>query len=177
MYHCSFGSGYDKVSILIIVISPILVAIGISNVIGQQYLLPTKRQKEFTISVTIGAIINFSLNLIFIRLWKSIGASIATVIAECAVTITQIILVRKTIELKKILKIGINYLISAIVMFIVSCLIGLVIHSNKISIVLQVMCGSIVYFVILLILKDSLIFEGIKLLKQKLKRSSSKEIV
>ena len=166
-----FGSGFEKVSILIIVISPILVAIGISNIIGQQYLLPTKRQKEFTISVTIGAIINFILNMIFINIWKSIGASIATVIAECMVTITQIILVRKTIEFKKVLKIGVNYFVASIVMFVVSILIGLVIKSNKISIIVQVICGFVVYFSILLIVKDSLIYEGIELIKRKYKHT------
>ena len=165
-----FGSGYDKVAILIIVIAPILLAIGMSNVIGQQYLLPTKRQKEFTISVTIGAIMNFILNLIFINLWKSIGASIATVIAECAVTITQIILVRKSIKLREILKTGINYFIAAIFMFIVSILVGLVIKSNIISIFLQVIAGGITYFTILFIMKDDLIYEGIGLVKQRLRR-------
>lgn len=164
-----FGSGYDKVSLLIIVISPILVAIGISNVIGQQYLLPTKKQKQFTISVTIGAFVNFILNMIFIRLWKSIGASIATVIAECSVTIAQLILVRKSFKLKEILKTGINYFIASIIMFLVSIGVGLLINSAKLSIILQVITGSITYFIILCIIKDPLIKEGINLVKQKIK--------
>ena len=41
-----YGDGYDKVVDLLIIISPILVAIGLSNVIGTQYLLPTKQQKK-----------------------------------------------------------------------------------------------------------------------------------
>ena len=45
-----FGEGYDKVAILMNVISPIILFIGLSNVTGTQYLLPTKRQKEYTIS-------------------------------------------------------------------------------------------------------------------------------
>ena len=58
-----FGEGYGKVAILMNVISPIILFIGLSNVIGTQYLLPTKRQKEFTISVVCGAIINFIINI------------------------------------------------------------------------------------------------------------------
>ena len=46
-----FGQGYDRVIILMNAISPIILAIGISNVTGTQYLLPTKRQREFSISV------------------------------------------------------------------------------------------------------------------------------
>ena len=77
-----FGEGYDKVVILISVIVPIVLFIGLSNLIGTQYLLPIKKQKEFTISVIAGACINFILNLLLIREFKSIGASIATVIDD-----------------------------------------------------------------------------------------------
>ena len=41
-----YGEGYEKVVYLIVVISPIILAIGLSNVIGTQYLLPTKQQKN-----------------------------------------------------------------------------------------------------------------------------------
>ena len=37
-----FGQGYDRVALIINVISPIILFIGMSNVIGTQYLLPTK---------------------------------------------------------------------------------------------------------------------------------------
>ena len=46
-----FGDGYEKVALLIKIISPILLLMGIANVIGTQYLLPTKRQKEYTLSL------------------------------------------------------------------------------------------------------------------------------
>ena len=84
-----FGHGYDEVIQLMIIISPILLIIGISNVIGTQYLLPTKRQKEYTISVIVGALVNFILNLILIRKDGAVGASIATVLAESSITAIQ----------------------------------------------------------------------------------------
>lgn len=58
-----FGQGYERVVILMNVISPIILIIGMSNVTGTQYLLPTKRQREFSISVICGAVINFILNI------------------------------------------------------------------------------------------------------------------
>ena len=80
-----FGQGYEKVAMLINIISPVVLFIGISNIIGTQYLLPTKKQKSFTISVTAGAIINFLLNTILINKIGSVGACVATVIAEIIV--------------------------------------------------------------------------------------------
>ena len=167
LYQYFFGQGYEKVIYLINVISPIIIAISLSNAIGNQYLLPTKKQKEFTISVTLGAIVNFILNIIFINLWKSIGASIATVMAECTVTGIQFYLVRKEIKFIDVVKIGKNYFIASIGMFIVSMLLNILIRSNLISIVLQVSCGAIIYFLILILLKDKMIYEGIQLIKSR----------
>ena len=63
-----FGQGYDRVIILMNTITPIILLIGMSSAIGTQYLLPTKRQREFTISVVCGAIINFIMNISLI--WR-----------------------------------------------------------------------------------------------------------
>ena len=161
-----YGSGYDKVTILINIIIPIILIIGLSNVIGSQYLLPTKKQKEFTTSVIIGAIVNFILNAILIRKWQSIGASIATVIAEFTVTGTQMYLVRKDIDIKNIFKISQKYLMSSIIMFIVSLILGTVISNNIESIIVQMISGIMVYFSVLLILKDDMLVEGMEMIKK-----------
>lgn len=166
-----YGAGYDKVVYLIIAISPILVAIGLSNVVGTQYLLPTKKQKEFTISVTLGAIVNVILNFILIKIWKSIGASIATVIAECTVTGIQFYLVRKEFSIIEVIKIAKNYIIASIVMLIISLGVGRFINNNFISIIIQAFVGASSYFIILVALKDELLLKGINLIKSKLRPS------
>ena len=166
-----YGAGYEKVAYIISIISPIILAIGLSNVIGSQYLIPTKQQKKFTISVTIGAIINFVFNIIFINLWQSVGASIATVIAEYTVTGIQFYLVRNEISIVEVIKLLRNYFIASIIMFIVSLLIGLLILDNLISIIIQVFLGIIIYIGILFLMKDKIIFEGIELFKKKFLKS------
>ncbi len=165
-----FGNGYEKDIYLIRIISPILLFIGLSNVIGTQYLLPTKQQKKYTVSVVIGAIVNFILNLILINLWQSIGATIATVIAELTVTTVQFYLVRDEIKLIDVIKIAKNYFIASIIMFIVSISIGLIINNNILSIVMQVVCGGITYVLALFIMKDKVLIDGINLLKKKIKK-------
>lgn len=156
-----YGAGYDKVVHLINIISPIIILIGLSNVIGTQYLLPTKKQKEFTISVTIGAIVNFLLNSILIRLYYSIGASIATVIAEATVTSIQFYFVRKQFSFLNIMRLSYKYFFAALIMFGASTIIGILISNNLDSIIVQIITSIIVYFMILIISKDELILEGI----------------
>ena len=157
-----FGEGYDKVAILMNVISPIILFIGLSNVTGTQYLLPTIRQKEYTISVIIGAITNFIMNACLIWKFGAIGASIGTVIAEFTVTAVQLYFVRNDFDFKQIIKISKNYVVSSIAMFIVCIIIGNVVKTNMISIIIQVIFGVGIYGVCLLALKDEFVNSIIK---------------
>ena len=162
-----YGEGYEKVIYLIIVISPIILAIGLSGVMGTQYLLPTKQQKKYTISVVVGSIVNFIFNMIFINLWQSIGASIATVIAEFTVTGIQFYLMRKEIKLLDVLKMAKKYCIAGIIMFCISIMIGILIKDNLLSIIIQIGISAIVYIGILLLMKDELVLEGIEKIRKK----------
>lgn len=164
-----YGPGYEKVTPLLCVISPIIILIGLSNVTGTQYLLPTKQQNKYTISVIIGATINFILNFILIKKYASLGASIATVFAEFSVTLVQFILIRKEIKIGDIIKMTYKYLISSIIMFYISMLVSHFIINNLLSILAQVAISIISYFGVLILLKDKMVIEGINLLKQKLK--------
>lgn len=57
-----------------IIEAPVVVLIAMSNLIGRQFLIPTRRNKEFTLSVTYGAISNIILNVPAIMLWGVRGA-------------------------------------------------------------------------------------------------------
>lgn len=160
-----FGEGFDKVAPLICIISPIIVFIGLSNVTGTQYLLPTNQHKKFTLSVVCGALINFFLNLILIKKFNSIGASLATVIAEFFVVVIQFYLIRNEIKIINIIKLSYKYFISSIIMFIVSVLVGNYINNYLLSIIIQVICSGIIYFIALIILKDKYLMQTLKILK------------
>ena len=164
-----FGPGYDKVVVLMSVISPILLFIGMSNVIGTQYLLPTKRQKEYTISVVIGSIVNLCINGCLIWNYGALGASIGTIFAEFTVTLVQIIIVRKEFEFKKIFKISINYIISSIIMFIVCKIVSVIPVNDIISLIIQVLTGVTTYGLVLVILKDKFVLNVFNQLKEKVK--------
>ena len=51
-----FGRAFGAVDRLLMIEAPVIILIGMSNVLGQQFLLPTKQTKTYTISVTIGAL-------------------------------------------------------------------------------------------------------------------------
>lgn len=163
-----FGEGYDPVALLMIIISPVLVIIATSNVIGKQYLIPTKQQKAFTMSILAGAGVNFILNIILIHFWDAVGASVATVIAEITVTAVQCWYVRKQLPLKECLGSGIRYLIFGAIMFLAVRGVGKLLPEGKIwALVLLVAAGVTVYGAELLITKDPMIRMGMGLIKNK----------
>lgn len=185
-----FGEGYDKVVILISIISPILLLMGMANVLGTQYLLPTKRQKEYTISVLIGLIVNFILNYILIKQYASIGASIATVISELVIVVIQYQYIKKDINFKTLLNLAWKYLVAGLTMFAVCFGVRLLLNANVIntalldfadniqmsrtyfinttSIISQMAVGALTYFVVLVLLKDDYIFKFIDKIKARL---------
>lgn len=154
-----FGDGYNEVSILIQAISPIILFIGMSNIIGYQYLLPSKQQKAYTISVTLGACINFILNILLIKNIGALGAAISTVIAELTVTSIQIYYERKILGMKDLLKISKNNIIAAGFMFLIVYTLNRLLNINGlISVIFQVILGISIYGILLFILKDEFIY-------------------
>ena len=149
-----FGAGYDKVVLNMIMIAPIIIIIGYSNVIGTQFLLPTGRQKQYTISVCAGTVVNLVFNLILIPHFLSYGAAIATVVAEMSVTFIQILFTRNIFSYKYILKLIYKYIIASAIMLIILLIVGNIFSSSIISTVIEIGIGAIVYLIILLVLKD-----------------------
>lgn len=165
-----FGKGYDKVIIILRIICIIIPFISISSVIGTQYLLALKKQKEYTISVIIGALINLILNFLLISNYNSIGASIATVFAELFVTIIQFYFIRKDFNLKEIFKSLLKYFLVSLIMFIICFIPNYFITSRIICLLVQVIIGIITYFSILIIIKDDFFMNTLKSFLKKFKK-------
>lgn len=157
-----FGDGFDKVVPLLRILSFLILAIGINNVTGMQYLVPAKRQNLFTLTVIIGAATNFFMNLILIRYFQSLGAAIASVTAEIVIAFVQLIIVRKELSPGRVLKEGINYYIAGAIMAIVLYFIGDVFNSSIIHTAIMVVAGVVVYITSLLVLKDEFLLLSIK---------------
>ena len=151
-----FGDGFDKVIHLLGILSPIIIAIGISSTTGTQYLIPTKREKTVTATVVAGAVINFLLNIFLIREYGSEGAAVASVITETVVSVVQLFLVRKELNLMRIIKEGTTYFAAGGIMGL-----GLYLTVGRLSpsffhTFILVGIGALIYFVFLLVIKDEL---------------------
>lgn len=158
---------FYKSTIVIPILSPIIIFIAWSNVLGIQYLLPAGKNKEFTISVTLGAITNLVLNFFFIRKLQSAGAGISTVISEAVVTIIQIFMLRKVLKFSKVSLEMIKYIVAGSIMYILVRVIGNSLGISKITTLAQVLLGGIAYIILLFVLKSTFIKETINIIRGK----------
>ena len=132
-------------------ISPVLVIIiGLGNVFGTQYLLAIGKNKEYTASVCIGALVNFCFNLLLIPRFAAMGAVIATVSAELSIALIQFWFARVVFDFTWI-KETYKYWVSGILMLAIVRLVGNVTPISILFLVLQIAIGSLVYFISLII--------------------------
>ncbi|MCI8517776.1 MAG: flippase [Hungatella sp.] len=164
-----FGGGFEKVVSLLGILGFLIIAIGINNVTGMQYLIPTKRQNLFTMTVLIGAGVNFALNLILIYTFQSIGAAIASVVAETTIALVQLYLVRKELSIKEVFFSSWHYLLAGSTMLAVLIILAKRLSPSIVHTILMVGCGAIVYFIVLLLLRDSFFIDNARNMLGKIK--------
>lgn len=162
-----YGSGFDKVVPLLGILGLLIIAIGLSNVTGIQYLIPTNRQTYLSISVITGAGVNFVLNIFFIKYFASIGAAFSSVVAEFVISFLLLFLVRKELSVYKIFKSGLNYYIAGTVMMVILLFMRDKFEPSMMNTVLLVLIGGSIYLLILVILKDEFLVSNLKAILRK----------
>ena len=108
-------------------------------------------------SVIIGAIVNLMLNIPLIIYLGAVGASIATVISEMSVTVYQLFIIHKQLNLHTLFSDLSKYLIAGLVMFLIVFKISLLTPASWIFILLEITVGIIIYIVLLIFLKAEII--------------------
>lgn len=162
-----YGFEYEKVKFLLVVFSPIIIIIALSGCLGGQYLTPCGKRLQSAGALWGGAIINFLLNLILIPKYASLGAAISSVIAELIITILYFVLSKEYVDVKKMLKKFYKYFIASILMAIVILCLYNILKISILSTVIEIITGIIVYILVLLILKDDMIYYFLNLIKRK----------
>lgn len=169
-----FGEGYDKVKILLPVMSCLFILKGLNDTIGYQYLVATNQQNKYTQIIVIGGLANIVFNLILIPQYYSLGAAIGSIIGEVVTCALEFAFVSrsKQIELKPIFKSSLKNFISAATMLAFVLIIKYFTNSylnNIFTLLGVIIVAAVVYFIVLIILKDSLVMSVLNPILNKLK--------
>lgn len=169
-----FGNGYDKVALLIKLYAVVLLIIPISNLAACSILTPSKQHNKSTIAVIIGALINFLLNLILIPHFMSVGAAVATIVAEIIVTVLHLYYVRDYLNFRMIFVDYAKYCLMALGMGVVSYVVGKMLKCTGINGILltavQIIAGVMVYGLLtVFVIKDNNVVAKINELRRKVR--------
>ena len=155
-----FGKGFEPVVPLLYVMAPLIIIIGTSNCLGTHYYTPSGQRKRSAKVIVLGAVINLCLNLLMIPRFGVYGAAIASVIAECVITIFYVQMSGGYMSWQYIGRVSIKRVISGSVMVFVVWIIGNhIILSDLKTVILQVIIGGIIYLGLLLFMKDTMLIE------------------
>lgn len=152
-----YGASYEPVIALLQILSALPLVIGISNVIGIQFLVPTGREQILTLSVSAGAVVNIILNLFLITEFKSFGAALASVIAEITVTGIQLHCVRSEIRFREVIHTLFHYVFLCVPMFLCGVLLHLTLSPGKMRLIMTITACIVVYWGCLYLAKDPLL--------------------
>lgn len=176
------GEGYAEVPILLKIMSVRLIFSGFGEIYGSQLFIATGKEKYVTISTAIAAVINITLNYFFIKMWGATGAAITTAISECLVTTTLFIfaLKYKYTSIKELLKMLWKYLIAVAVMFAGIYTLNNIFDYSIWSFLLITLAGMVIYYVMLLILRDAFVLKvskyALDIFKTKVLRKDMKKV-
>lgn len=174
-----WGKAFMPCAILVILLAITLPFKGFANVLRTQYLIPNKRDKEYTISVCVGAVVNLIVNFLLIRRMQAVGASIGTIAAEISVCTVQIIACARILPLREYIRKTAVYFVFGGVMVTVVALIGSLMKASVLTLLIQVVTGAVLYLGMCLgyfvITKNPLFYTMLNSVKQKFKRSEKNE--
>ena len=151
------GTEFKAATVVLYWTAPIILFIGLSNVIGLQILYPQGKEQLVILSVFGGALVNVLFNILLVPSLSYVGAAIATFIAEFIVLIIQIVWGKKSLPFLIFEKKYLNYLAASIIMSLGMLVIVAFIHDYFIQIMLSFSVGSILYLVVLKKLGDALL--------------------
>ena len=169
-----YGEDFSRCAIFTMFLAPTVVFAGWNNVVRTQYVIPRRMDSIYLTTVSVGAVVNLILNLVLIKLFRGMGAIIATVCAEASVCIVQYLLTRKGLSFRKFKKDTIVFMLCGIIMGAVVFFIPNISEHTITNILIKIAAGimlylSITYLYMRKISKDTFIFDSAFALLKKLK--------
>lgn len=161
------GGGFAEAVPAIAWSAPVVIFVSLTNVFGLQILYPVGKLKIVLWSAGVAAAVNVALNLILIPPYGATGAAAATMAAEMAVLLVQVIAGRKYFPVKLSQISLIHYVVATFVMIVPVAICIHFIERPLMQLIAGAAAGGIVYFGFLLLRRDSLAMMLLSLIHRK----------
>ena len=163
-----FGSNFNPAVLTVQILSPLIIIKSVGDLLCYQINIATNNERKLLYAYSAAAIINIVLNSIFIPIYFDKGAAFASVISELVVNISLSISSLKMIKIKMSKKNITSIIYSSIALICVVSIINLLKINSVIILMIQVVCGIIVYLTISLLTHNEFALTMIQYIKNKI---------
>ena len=158
------GPGYADSARVVHILSPIILAIALSNVSGAQFLIGCNKTKYLAASYFASAVFNIVGNYFLIPRLDEVGASLTTLLSEWMVVAIQFYAMRKLMGHIGIFRIIWKKIFAVFLMGAAIIPIGLA-GKNLYAVFFQISAGIVVYFLALVLLRDEGLANAVSMLR------------
>lgn len=146
------------------IVSPIIFIVGFSGFMGTQTLYPLGKVKIIILCTSLGAFSDLGLNFLLLPSFSYNGAAISYLIAELVTSLTMFFFSRDIIPVQFLNKSILNYSVAGFVMVFLLYTLSLFDFNALSGFFILSVSGFIVYFIILVFLKDEFAFTVLSIL-------------
>ncbi|MCH5155405.1 MAG: oligosaccharide flippase family protein [Clostridiales bacterium] len=156
------GSGYEKCITLTYIFAPLTSIICFSNLLGSHYYTPFGKRVKSAIFLVCGAVVNVILNSFMILYFQSVGAAIASIVAEAVISALYILFARKFVHPILFAKTAVKYFIAAAIMGVSVYFINAALPHTVWYLLLEVFIGGALYSLLLTVLRTKYFMDTAK---------------
>lgn len=160
------GVEYLRVGQLMMALSPVLVLVGWSTVLGGQYLRVAGKNTLVTLSMLAGLATMLAFGVLLVRNHAGFGAVVAIDLAQLVIVIMQAFFARQVLSWHLFFKISWQYLLAGAVMWLAVFIIGYRQIPAPFISFMQLVIGTIVYVGIIWALRSPLINDAKQILRE-----------
>lgn len=129
-------------------LSPILIFKSWAGALRTQYIIPTGADRIYIISLTSGAAVNLTANLLLIPKLNGTGAVIGTILAEATVAFIQFFMTRHDIDIAEYMKNGIGFCTIGFIMYLLVNGLSGFSGSALLTMAVQIISGAALYLIL-----------------------------
>ena len=166
-----FGPGYNKTTTLLIIMAALIPIISVSGSLGALYYSPSGKKKQSALFLIIGAIVNLIVSAPLVLYFNSVGAAVASILAELIIAILYFVYCKSTITFKEFISIIWKKILSGAIMLSLIVVVNIFIKdsfpNHIVLFFLECIAGLSVYLLLLLLLRDKSMSIALTFLKRK----------
>ena len=93
------GKGYEGAVTPMRIVAPLILVIGLEQVLVLQTMLPKKHDREVLVNSIVGAVVGVLLNILLVRKMEAVGSAVVWLLSECAVLAGALAVVTRKIRI------------------------------------------------------------------------------